>query len=134
MRDAQHDATEQQAATVLVEVAGPVAHLTLNRPRQRNPLDRVTVAALREAIIRLEDDRSVQVVRLAGAGGTCGSSRSPGRRPQERASTKTGDVQARSCCVRRIEGSLQEGGRSAGASRLQVQVLQRQVGFSSTRA
>ena len=33
---------------VTYELRDHIATITLNRPRQRNPLDRVTVAALRE--------------------------------------------------------------------------------------
>ena len=44
------------------------AQITLNRPTQRNPLDRQSVTQLGDAIRRLEEDASVQLVVLRGAG------------------------------------------------------------------
>lgn len=54
--------------SLLVERAGFVAWLTLNRPRRRNAIDRATRLALRDAARELEDDSSVRVIVLTGAG------------------------------------------------------------------
>lgn len=56
-------------APLLVEKIGATAVLTLNRPQQRNALDRSMRAALAEAIPSVRDDASVRVVVLTGAGG-----------------------------------------------------------------
>lgn len=56
----------------LIRVAGhgeKVARITLNRPDQRNPLDKQTVKRLRAVIAELEDDAAVRVVIVRGAGG-----------------------------------------------------------------
>lgn len=48
--------------------AGGVATLTLNRPDARNALSRPLMAALRHELDRIDADRSVHVVVIAGAG------------------------------------------------------------------
>lgn len=53
---------------VLVEVDGPVAVVTLNRPEARNAVDDATRTALRSTVDALAADRSVAVVILTGAG------------------------------------------------------------------
>lgn len=53
---------------VLVERAGGLAVLTLDRADKMNPLDRGTVRALREAAAALERDDAVGVVAITGAG------------------------------------------------------------------
>lgn len=53
---------------VLVEVDGPVAVVTLNRPEARNAVDDAMRAALRSTLDALAADRSVAVVILTGAG------------------------------------------------------------------
>jgi len=50
------------------EKDGRLAILTLNRPERRNALDSVTVAELRSAIARCDEDRSVTAILLRGAG------------------------------------------------------------------
>ncbi|MER5944545.1 enoyl-CoA hydratase [Streptomyces sp. NPDC001904] len=53
---------------VLYEVRGPVAHVTLNRPRYRNAQNSALTYALDEAFYRASADSGVKVVVLAGAG------------------------------------------------------------------
>ncbi|MFD8568352.1 enoyl-CoA hydratase [Streptomyces sp. NPDC059639] len=53
---------------VLYEVKGPVAHVTLNRPRYRNAQNSAMTYALDEAFYRAAGDSDVKVVVLAGAG------------------------------------------------------------------
>jgi isohexenylglutaconyl-CoA hydratase len=54
---------------VLIRQDGPVLHLTLNRPAQRNPLSVAMVQTLREALAAAESGGAVRVVVLRGAGG-----------------------------------------------------------------
>jgi enoyl-CoA hydratase len=53
---------------ILVERAGGLAVITLNRAHQMNPLDWGTVRALRDATAALERDADVAVVVMTGAG------------------------------------------------------------------
>ncbi|MCX5196705.1 enoyl-CoA hydratase [Streptomyces sp. NBC_00249] len=53
---------------VLYERRGPVAHVTMNRPRYRNAQNSAMTYALDEAFYRASDDPAVKVVVLAGAG------------------------------------------------------------------
>ncbi|MDI3285714.1 enoyl-CoA hydratase [Polyangium sp. 15x6] len=54
---------------LLVEHEGPVAVVTLNRPRAKNALDNELLGALLETLPRLGEDASVRAVVLTGAGG-----------------------------------------------------------------
>lgn len=54
---------------LLVEHEGPVAVVTLNRPRAKNALDAELLGALLETLPRLGADASVRSVVLTGAGG-----------------------------------------------------------------
>jgi len=54
---------------LLVENEGPVAVVTLNRPRAKNALDNDLLGALLETLPRLGEDTSVRAVVLTGAGG-----------------------------------------------------------------
>lgn len=54
--------------TVLTQVAGRVATLTINRPEKRNALDAATRAGIIAALDRLERDAAVRVVMVTGAG------------------------------------------------------------------
>lgn len=54
--------------TVLFEVDGAIATLTLNRPQALNALDVAMVDALRDATERLETDDRIRVAVLRGAG------------------------------------------------------------------
>jgi enoyl-CoA hydratase/carnithine racemase len=53
---------------VLVERRGPVAVLTINRPGQRNAVNGAVAQALGAALREVENDRSVRVTVLTGAG------------------------------------------------------------------
>jgi isohexenylglutaconyl-CoA hydratase len=54
---------------VIARLDGPVLHLTLNRPQQRNPLSVAMVQALRTALAAAEADGHTRVLVLRGAGG-----------------------------------------------------------------
>jgi enoyl-CoA hydratase len=54
--------------TVLTDIAGRVATLTINRPDKLNALDIPTRAAIVESLDALEHDATVRVVVLTGAG------------------------------------------------------------------
>lgn len=56
--------------SVRTERHGPVAVVTIDRPRVRNAVDGPTAAALVEAFRELDADDSVSVVVLTGTGGT----------------------------------------------------------------
>jgi len=60
---------ERSADWVLSSVTLSVATITLNRPRQRNPLDWTTVRRLGELVRQYEADPAVHVVVIRGAGG-----------------------------------------------------------------
>ncbi|MET8750644.1 enoyl-CoA hydratase [Streptomyces sp. NPDC004667] len=60
------DATD--ATPVLYERRGPVAYVTMNRPRYRNAQNSAMTYALDDAFYRASDDPEVKVVVLAGAG------------------------------------------------------------------
>jgi enoyl-CoA hydratase len=50
------------------ETSGPVVTVTIDRPAQRNAIDRATADALTAAFQRFEDDASLSVAVLTGAG------------------------------------------------------------------
>jgi len=54
--------------TVLYQVAGAVARVTLNRPEKRNALNEALVADLKDALLKADNDASVRVVVILGAG------------------------------------------------------------------
>jgi methylglutaconyl-CoA hydratase len=54
--------------SLLIERAGPVARLRLNRPELHNAFDAELIATLTSALDRLGTDRAVRVVVLEGAG------------------------------------------------------------------
>ena len=56
------------AATVLLEQAGAVATVTINRPDRRNALDGATKVALLEALAAFSADATIRAVVLTGAG------------------------------------------------------------------
>ncbi|NQD95708.1 crotonase/enoyl-CoA hydratase family protein [Pseudomonas sp. CrR25] len=56
--------------SVLVEKNGPVTTLTIDRPQQRNAVDRPTAEALAAALRAFEADDQARVAILTGAGGT----------------------------------------------------------------
>src|SRR5947207_9828427 len=55
-------------AKVLLEVDGPTATITLNRPGKLNAIDPEMLTLLEDACTRLERERDVRVVLLTGAG------------------------------------------------------------------
>ncbi|WP_404960674.1 enoyl-CoA hydratase [Streptomyces sp. 147326] len=57
-----------EAPVVLYERRGPVAYVTMNRPRYRNAQNSAMTYALDDAFYRAADDPEVKVVGLAGAG------------------------------------------------------------------
>jgi enoyl-CoA hydratase len=57
-----------QLATVLLEIAGPRATITLNDPAKHNRLDPAGLSALRAAIEKVDADPEVRVTVITGAG------------------------------------------------------------------
>ena len=55
-------------ATVLYDVDGSVARVTLNRPEKRNALNEELIAALKDALRRASNEEDVRVVIISGAG------------------------------------------------------------------
>ncbi len=53
---------------LLIEKDGPIATVTLNRPDKRNAFDDSLRAAMRDAVSDLNDDDSLRIVILKGAG------------------------------------------------------------------
>lgn len=64
---------EQVRERILVTVDGPVARITLNRPRQLNPLDLQMFVRLGDLIEQFDADPDVRVIVLGGAGGAFSS-------------------------------------------------------------
>lgn len=64
---------EQVRDRILVTVEGPVARITLNRPRQLNPLDLQMFVRLGDQIEQFDADPDVRVIVLGGAGGAFSS-------------------------------------------------------------
>ena len=62
------DENEAAEPVILREVTGPVAVLTLNRPKARNALDDVMRETLRAELEALAADDDVRVIVLTGAG------------------------------------------------------------------
>src|SRR5690606_5745338 len=60
---------QEASMTVLTERDGPVAIVTLDRPRVRNAVDPATAAQLFAAFAEAERDESVLATVLTGAGG-----------------------------------------------------------------
>jgi len=58
----------QAYETLLMDVDGPTAWITLNRPERRNALSDVMYDELCDAVARLEVDDEVQAVAVTGAG------------------------------------------------------------------
>src|SRR5437868_2862386 len=52
---------------IIEEVRGSVAILTLNRPTQRNPLDKETIARLNESVDKLISDSRMRAVIITGS-------------------------------------------------------------------
>lgn len=64
---------EQVGDRILVTVEGPVARITLNRPRQLNPLDLQMFVRVGDLIQQFDADPDVRVIVLGGAGGAFSS-------------------------------------------------------------
>jgi enoyl-CoA hydratase/carnithine racemase len=60
--------TTSTAPGLVVEIDGPVARLTLNRPQRRNALSLSLLTELKDALDRLGTDAAVRVVVLGGRG------------------------------------------------------------------
>ncbi|MEV6955049.1 enoyl-CoA hydratase-related protein [Streptomyces sp. NPDC051183] len=60
---------DDEAPVVLYERRGPVAYVTMNRPRYRNAQNGAMTYALDDAFYRAAGDPEVKVAVLAGAGG-----------------------------------------------------------------
>lgn len=58
----------EDSQTVLYQVDGAVARITLNRPEKRNALNEALIADLKDALRQANDDAAVRVVVLTGAG------------------------------------------------------------------
>lgn len=54
--------------TVLYQVDGAIARITLNRPEKRNALNEALVASLKSSLRQANDDAAIRVVVLSGAG------------------------------------------------------------------
>ena len=61
---------EGSMSTVRYEIDGPVAIVSIDRPRVRNAVDGPTAAALADAFRRFDADETLSVAILTGAGGT----------------------------------------------------------------
>ena len=57
-----------ESNTVLYQVEGAIARITLNRPEKRNALNEALVAGLKSNLRRANDDAAVRVVVLSGNG------------------------------------------------------------------
>jgi enoyl-CoA hydratase len=53
---------------ILVEVSGPIASLTINRPKMRNALDDATVEEIGQAVLDLEKNHALRVLIVTGSG------------------------------------------------------------------
>lgn len=67
-------------ASIRLEVADGIAHLTLNRPASLNALNIQMLTDLGQAVARLQDDQAVRLLVLTGAGRAfcAGADQSPG--------------------------------------------------------
>jgi methylglutaconyl-CoA hydratase len=58
----------EERKTILYQVNGAVARITLNRPEKRNALNEALIADLKVALRQANDDAAVRVVVVTGAG------------------------------------------------------------------
>ncbi len=108
--------------TILIEEAGPVATLTLNRPEARNAMSHLMVAELLEYFESIRDNREVRavVIRAAGktfcAGGDIRDLSSPRSAAEENAAIGKLDTTLRAInrapqvVIARIHGAVMGGG------------------------
>src|SRR5258706_2056600 len=61
------------SSKLLVEVRGAVQWMTINRAERRNALDKETMSALREAIVKGGNNPTLRVLVITGAGGAFSS-------------------------------------------------------------
>ena len=61
-------ASALQLQNILYEKKGPIAYVTLNRPKVMNALNKATIAELKEAFEDARDDSAIRGVILTGAG------------------------------------------------------------------
>jgi enoyl-CoA hydratase len=61
-------ASALQLQNLMYEKKGPIAYVTINRPKVLNALNRETIVELREAFENARDDSTVRAVILTGAG------------------------------------------------------------------
>lgn len=54
---------------ITVDVDGSIATITLNRPRKLNAINKAVILSMSEALRTVENDNTVRVVVIAGAGG-----------------------------------------------------------------
>jgi len=54
--------------SIEIEIAGPIAEITINRPDKMNCINAATYSALDEAFVSAEKDSNVRVIILKGAG------------------------------------------------------------------
>jgi methylglutaconyl-CoA hydratase len=54
--------------TILYQIDGAIARITLNRPEKKNALNDALVAGLKNALAQANDDNAVRVVVITGAG------------------------------------------------------------------
>ena len=59
---------DNNVSGLLIEVRGPVAYWTLNRPEKRNALSRSLLCELEQAQNQVAADPAVRIVVLSGAG------------------------------------------------------------------
>ncbi len=109
-------------ATILIEEAGPVATLTLNRPETRNAMSHLMVAELLEYFESIRDNREVRavVIRAAGktfcAGGDVRDLSAPRSAAEENAAIARLDATLRAInrapqvVIARIHGAVMGGG------------------------
>src|SRR5205807_2985164 len=63
-----HSPTPTNAPSLIYEIKGEVAYLTLNRPEKRNALSRQLLIELEGAQARLAEDPSIRAIVLAAKG------------------------------------------------------------------
>lgn len=58
----------EETKTVLYEIDGSIARLTLNRPEKRNALNDILIGGVKQALTAADEDDSVRAVVILGAG------------------------------------------------------------------
>lgn len=53
---------------ILVDIAAPIARITINRPKQLNALNRETIGELSTALGQLEENKEVRAIIMTGSG------------------------------------------------------------------